>query len=542
MRKLLLSFLFLLAISLYAQTNRPKLVIGIVVDQMRHDYLQRFESKFTDSGFKRMINEGFEARNNHYNYIPTYTGPGHASIYTGTTPRFHGIIANDWYSRALDDDMYCAGNPTATNIGGSPAAGKISPENLLANTITDELKLSTNFRSKVIGISIKDRGAVLPAGHIPDGAYWYDSGTGEFMTSDFYMDQLPSWVDKFNKRKLVDKYSDQVWSTLLPIEEYTESTPDNSPYEGVFKGKETPTFPYDLKALREENGTYRVVLSTPFGNSLIAELAKVAIEGEKLGMGENTDFLAVSFSSTDYVGHKFGPNSIEVEDTYIRLDRDLSDLFKYLDNKVGEGNYIAFLTADHGAVEVPSFLSDHNLPGGFFNGESFVAKMQKYLIDSLGKGEWILDVSNNQVFLNRPLIQESGKNLREIQNYIAEYIMDFGPVLETFTASDLSRTDYTDLIRKSVQNGFNRKLSGDVLIVLKPGYLPGSENSTGTSHGSGYNYDTHVPFLIFGQGIKHGFTVRRTTISDIAPTLAMLLNISIPNAAVTGDPIIELFK
>ena len=352
MKKLFLIALLLSATTLFSQT-KPKLVVGIVVDQMRHDYLQRFEGKFSNDGFRRLMREGFEARNTHYNYVPTYTAPGHASIYTGTTPRYHGIIANDWYSRVLDREVYCAEDTLANATGGSPAAGHISPRNLQANTITDELKLSTNFRSRVIGVSIKDRGAVLPAGHTPDGAYWFDPSVGEFMTSDFYTGELPEWVKKFNARKLVDKYSSQTWETLLPIDSYEESEPDNSPYERGFDGKETPTFPYDLKALRDQNGKYGMIRSTPFGNTLVLDMSRAALEAEGLGNDDITDFLAISLSSTDYVGHNFGPNSIEVEDTYIRLDRELAQFLKYLDDRIGKGQYLVFLTADHGVVENP---------------------------------------------------------------------------------------------------------------------------------------------------------------------------------------------
>lgn len=542
MKKYLFLTLLISTVSLSAQTQRPKLVVGIVVDQMRQDYLQRFESKFSDAGFKKLMNEGFQVRNTHYNYIPTYTAPGHASVYTGTTPRYHGIISNDWYSRILDRSMYCVGDTLAKNIGGSSFSGNKSPRNLLVNTLTDELKLTTNFRSKVIGISLKDRGAVLPAGHSPDGVYWYDSGTGEFMTSDYYMPQLPGWVDDFNKAKHVDKYSNQVWQTLLPIEEYTESTRDNSPYEGGFKGKETPTFPYDLEKLRLENSPYGLISSTPFGNSLVLDLGRAAIEAEALGSDAVTDFLSLSFSSPDYIGHNFGPNSIEVEDTYLRLDRELAAFMTYLDKKIGDGNYLIFLTADHGVVANPQFLVDNGLPGGYIDTEAIGKHFQALVDEQLGKGDWILDVSNNQIFLNRELIGESGKDLEEVQRIVANIAMSFDPVAEVFTASDLSRFDYTDPLRLSLQNGYNRKLSGDVLIVMKPGYLPGTYGGKGTSHGSGYTYDTHVPLLFYGTGVRPGSTVTKHYITDIAPTLAMLLNISIPNAAITGQPIKALFE
>ena len=525
-----------------SQNKRPKLVVGIVVDQMRQEYLLRYESKFTEDGFKKLMSEGFNAKNTHYNYIPTYTAPGHAAIYTGTTPRYNGIISNSWYSREADRSTYCVGDAAANNIGGSKNAGKISPKNLIVNTITDELKLSTNFQSKIVGVSIKDRGAVLPAGHTPDGAYWYDSRTGEFMTSDYYTSELPEWVVRFNNEKRVDRYSNQVWKPLLPLDQYIESTPDNSPYEGGFKGKETPTFPYDLKKLRIENGPYGMISSTPFGNTLIFDMGKAAIEGEKMGEDDVTDFLALSFSSPDYIGHNFGPNSIEVEDTYLRLDRELGAFITYLDEKVGKGAYTIFLTSDHGVVANPQFLLDNKLPGGYIDMEAAGAAFQQAVVDVFGEGEWILDVSNDQIYLDRAQIAQTDLSLEEAQRKIADIILSLDPVAEAFTATDLSRMDYSDPMRKLIQNGYNRKLSGDVLILLKPGYLPDTYGRKGTSHGTGYTYDTHVPLLFYGKGIVPGFTVRKTTITDIAPTLALLLDISMPNAAVTGEPITEIFE
>lgn len=488
-----------------------------------------------------MMNEGFEAKNNHYNYIPTYTAPGHASIYTGTTPRYHGIIGNDWYSRILDRSVYCVGDTLSRHVGGSENSGFISPRNLQVNTITDELKLATNFRSKVVGVSIKDRGAVLPAGHTPDGAYWYDSRTGEFMTSDFYMDELPKWIKDFNDQKLVDKYSNQEWTTSLPLKEYTQSTPDDTPYERGFSGKDTPTFPYNLETLRLKNGPYGLIRSTPFGNSLVLDLAKAAIKGEAMGEDDIMDFLAVSLSSTDYIGHNFGPNSVEIQDTYIKLDRDLAAFFKHLDEQIGKGNYTVFLTADHGVVANPQFLLDNNLPGGYSDKNESKTLFADLLKEKFDNQDYILNISNDQIFLDRALIWANGDDLEEVQRTFGQAAMQVDEVTEVFTASDLSRFDYSDPMRWALQNGYNRQLSGDVLIMKKAAYLSDGDRK-GTTHGSGYTYDTHVPLLLYGAGVKKGSTTNKTYITDIAPTLAMLLNISLPNGAITGSPIEDLFE
>lgn len=541
MRTLLSALLIAITTSLFAQ-DRPKLVVGIVVDQMRQDYLQRFYENFGEGGFKRLMNDGFVARNNHYNYIPTYTAPGHASIYTGTTPRYHGIISNDWYSRVLGRSVYCVGDTLSKNVGGSEDSGFISPRNLQVNTITDELKLSTNFRSKVVGISIKDRGAVLPAGHTPDGAYWFDSRTGEFMTSDFYKSELPKWVNDFNKRKAVDLYLNQTWNTSLPIEKYTQSTADNSPYERGFEGKDTPTFPYDLKVLRLKNGPYGLIRTTPFGNSIVFDMAKAAIKGESMGTDEILDFLAVSLSSTDYIGHNFGPNSVEIQDTYIKLDQDLKSFLDHLDETVGKGNYVIFLTADHGVVSNPQFLMDHNLPAGYTDKNQVKSLFAEVTKEQFNNTEYILDVSNDQIFLDRKLIAADGKDLEEIQKIYAQTAMQVDEINEAFTATDMSRFDYTDPMRQALQNGYNRKLSGDVLVLKKAAHLSDGYDRKGTTHGSPYTYDTHVPLLFYGTGVKKGSTTNKTYITDIVPTVSMLLNISLPNGAVTGNPIEDLFE
>jgi len=324
-------FLIFISISSFAQVKSktsPKLVVGIVVDQMRNDYLQRYEKRFGEGGFAKLMNEGFYNRNLHYNYIPTYTGPGHASIYTGTTPAVHGIVANDWYQRSTETMVNCVEDSAFVGVGGSIEEGRVSPKRLLASTITDELKLNCKNSCKVIGISLKDRGASLPAGHLADGAYWFDDKEGTFMTSSYYMETLPTWVSNFNNKKLPSLYSEKTWNTLYPIETYTASNPDDSKYEMIVKGKEKAVFPYDLKVLKK-NYNFGLIGYTPFGNTLLTDLAIAAMEGENLGKDETTDFLAISYSSPDIAGHAFGPRSVEIEDMYLRLDQELARLIAY---------------------------------------------------------------------------------------------------------------------------------------------------------------------------------------------------------------------
>ncbi|MBK5278932.1 MAG: alkaline phosphatase family protein, partial [Bacteroidia bacterium] len=410
-----------------AKQEQPKLVVGIVVDQMRQEYLYRFESKFGEGGFKRMMRDGFMLKNAHYNYAPTYTGPGHASVYTGTTPAVHGIIGNDWYDKELKKMVNCVEDERQKPVGNELGNGDVSPWRMLSTTITDELELSTQRRSKVVGISIKDRGAVLPAGHTPDGAYWYDGKTGKFISSTYYKAALPIWVDQFNALNLSDKYLNQEWRTLLPIEQYKESGPDDSPYEGRLVGKDRPVFPYNLKELRKQNGEFELLGFTPFGDDLLTALAKAALLGEEMGKDEWTDFLAISYSSPDMIGHVMGPNSIEVEDVYLRLDKNLEDLFNLLDKEVGKGQFTVFLTADHAVADVPQYLKDIKIPAGNFN----VANLEKSLNDFLSTyfpGKKVIEsISNDQVFLNQELFsgdpKSSGIDLLIATELISKYLL-----------------------------------------------------------------------------------------------------------------------
>ena len=524
------------SIAAQSTPKKPKLIVGIVVDQMRQDYLYKYADRYSEDGFKRLINEGFMMKNGHYNYIPTYTGPGHASVYTGTTPATHGIISNNWYVKSTGESIYCAGDSTVTNVGGTPGNGQISPRNLLTTTITDELRFASNKRSKVVGIAIKDRGASLPAGHLGD-AYWFDSENGDFMTSTYYHDELPAWVKAFNAKKLPDSYLNQSWETLYPIDTYTQSIADDNPFEASFSGKELSTFPYNLAELREQNGGPGLIAATPFGNSLTLDFAIAAIEGENLGKGKETDFLAMSFSSPDYIGHRFGPASIEVEDNYLRLDRDMATLLEYLDKTIGEGEYLIFLTSDHGVADVATYMESEKVPSGNLNVSYIRSQLIGYMIAVYGEGDWILNVSNEQVFLNEKLARDQKLDLGKIEDELALFLLRFRGIKEVYTATTMKTAAFEEGRAHSLQNGYNHKSSGNLLLILEPGWLTGG--AKGTSHGTGFTYDTHVPIIFFGWNVKAGSSTRYSTITDIAPTLSMMLGIRLPNGS-TGQPIFEI--
>lgn len=520
--------------NLILDSSVPKLVVGIVVDQMRYDYLTRFESRFQRNGFNRLLREGFNAKNNHFNYIPTYTAPGHASIYTGTSPMNHGIIGNNWYDKYIQKYIYNAEDDMVQPIGTTSDDGKMSPRRLLSTTVTDELELHTQGKAKVIGISLKDRGAILPAGHAADGAYWFTGADeGHFITSDFYQNTLPQWVQEFNESNAVEDYLKE-WNTLYPIDSYTASGPDQNDYERPPRGKDQAVFPYDLKKLAGSNRNFDLLKSTPFGNSILTDLAISAIDAENMGQDSETDFLAISFSSTDYIGHQYGVNSVEIEDTYLRLDLDIQRLLNNLDKKVGAGNYTVFLTADHGAVNNPAYLQDQGINAGYFEQDEFEAKLGSFLETMYGQNELVENISNNQIFLAKNELARLKLDPSAVQDAIANYIIDLDKIDKVYTRHDLMSGNFQDGVGKLTQNGFHHKRSGDVIYHLEPAVIRYSR--TGSTHGSPQSYDTHVPLLFFGKGINQGSTFERTEIIDIAPTISSLLGIAFPNAT-TGNPI-----
>ena len=544
MKKIITLVLLSVVTPLFAQETSPKLVVGIVVDQLRHEYLYRFENKFGQEGFKRMMRDGFTLNNAHYNYVPTYTGPGHASIFTGTTPAYHGIIGNDWYEKSTKKMVNCVDDDRYKAVGFDSPEGNVSPSRMITTTITDELKLFTQYKSKVVGMSIKDRGAVLPAGHNPDGAYWYDSRSGMFITSTYYIEKLPNWVDQFNGKKLADNYLNQDWKTSFPISEYTESGPDDSPYEVKYRGTEKSTMPYKFSELRKQNGEFAVLPATPFGNELLTQFAMSAVKGEALGKDGITDFLTVSYSSPDYIGHAMGPNAVEVEDTYIKLDKNLEELFKYLDKEVGVNQYTVFLTSDHGVADVPQSLTDNKMPAGYFRVANVEAGLKFHLKKYFPDKEIIERIYNDQVFLNHEQFssdpKSSGVELMIASQLISEYLMSVAGVAQVYTESTIRQGDYDEGgVKGMLVRGFNHKRSGDIAYVLEPGWISWG-GIQGTTHGSPYTYDTHIPILFFGKGIKKGSSSVYHRITDIAPTLSVLLKIKFPNGC-TGQPIGELF-
>lgn len=530
--------------SLLAQTKptivndlkQPKLIVGVVVDQMRQDYIYRYWNKFGNGGFKKLINEGYFYKNTHFNYVPTYTGPGHASIYTGTSPATHGIIANDWYVKETNQMTYCTDDNKVKSVGTDSKAGLMSPKNLLVTTIGDELKLNTNQQAKVFAISLKDRSSILPAGHSANGAFWFDGSIGKFISSTHYMNQLPSWLNDFNNLQLAKQYLSKGWNTLYPIAGYTESIADKNNYEAAPNKKDTAIFPYDYKVQLDKNN-YEIIKATPYGNTITKDLALACLKAEQLGKGKQTDMLCISFSSTDYVGHSYGPRSVEVEDVYLRLDKDLEELINTLNATVGKDNYVLFLTADHGASDVPAHLMDLKIPAGYVDEVELKKTVKSFCQNQYGDS-LVFSITNQQIFLNESKMTEMKLNKFSVEHTLANFMLSIKGVAEAYPSEVLKYENFTDgTFKYLIQKGYNHVRSGNVAFSYNPSWM--EYHNKGTTHGASYSYDTHVPLLFYGMGIPKGSSVKKVNIVDIAPTISIMLHMSFPNGT-TGKPLEEV--
>jgi predicted AlkP superfamily pyrophosphatase or phosphodiesterase len=534
MARLTIVFL-LIANCLFSQSNTPKLVVGIVVDQMRYDYLYRYSAQFGPDGFKRLLREGLSCENNHYDYIPTFTGPGHACVYTGAGPAGNGIVANEWWDREQNRHRYVTSDLQQKTVGADGKSGQHSPAVLLSTTITDELRLSNNFRSKVVGVCLKDRGSILPAGHIPNACYWFDDKTGNWITSTYYPDSLalPQWVQNFNGLKKTETYCNQVWDRL-PGVTYQESFANwaNKYDRGKYAVSLTGGFPHNLAAIRKKMGM-GVIRFTPFGNTLTLDFAIEAMEQMQLGDDAFTDFLCLSFSCTDYAGHQFGVHAEETEDVYIRLDRDIARLLYYLDKKYGKDNVLVFLTADHGGTETPAHLKDIGIPADVFP----ESKLDSALTEVLRLGfhtpvDLIQEVSNQQVWLDLKKLDSLQLNKTIALEMIKNYLQPLPGIYAVHTIAEVMNLPgdlfYAPVLRK----GIYVKRSGDLVFQLDPNWHPDDNLFLlgGATHGSSYAYDTHVPLLWYGNGIRPGTLYAPTSECDIAPTVSAILHIMEPSA------------
>ncbi|RAJ05443.1 type I phosphodiesterase/nucleotide pyrophosphatase [Chitinophaga skermanii] len=518
-----------------AQTlPRPKLVVGIMVDQMRWDYLYRYYDRYGKTGFKRLLQEGFSCENTMINYVPSVTAVGHASVYTGSIPAVHGIIGNDWYERKLQKNVYCVYDSTEASVGRNvDGKGSMSPRHMLSTTVGDELRMGTGFKSRVVGIALKDRAAVLPAGHSANAAFWFDHASGNFISSTYYMDSLPRWAVDFNNEKRPAKYIQQDWQTLYPINTYTASTADNKYYEVTIDGEEKPVFKHTFtKGKDYDNLTY-----SPLGNTLTFDFAKAAITGYELGKTA-TDLLAVSFSTPDIAGHSFGPNAIEMEDMYLRLDIELGHFLTWLDNRYGKGNYLVFLTADHGAINSPGFLQENKLPA-LPEKLSKIAVLNESIRQTFGIEKAILSDAGGQLYMDTAAINRSGVSYDKVEQLMVGKLRSFAGIADAVNIEKIQAGYLPQPFNAMFINGWHAKRGGDIFVVPGPGVKNGS--MMGTTHGTMYPYDTHIPLLWFGWNITPGKSYKTTNITDIAPTLSALLHIQMPSGT-TGQVIEEVMK
>jgi len=498
----------LLSVNLWAQ---PKLVVQVVVDQMRAEYLQRFDHQFApDGGFRTLMDSGFSYSNTHYNYIPTYTGPGHASISTGTTPKYHGVVANDWWDNRTASEVYCAQDMGVEPVGTIESSSKRSPKNLRSLTFSDGIKLYTNNQGKSFGVSVKDRGAIFPAGHMADGAYWLD-GAMHFVTSSYYATELPEYVQDFNAEELAMKQMRRGWRLELSPRKYELSLEDENPYEPKLNN-ETSSFPYDLEKMAEQRGL-GILKNTPIGNEMVLEMALLLLKEEDLGDDEFTDFLGVSFSSPDYAGHTWGVRSREVHDMYLKLDAQLGQLIKALDKKVGRDQYIIYLTADHGASENPNHLRNFGYDVRNYANADVVATLNDAINEQvdlpINMENAVAKIINHHLYLNdwaKPYAKE-----------IAKIIEQVDPFVHVYTADEVRRPGNEELALL-LHEGYQTRFAGDLIFQLQPNCI--FYGPTGSTHGTGYTYDTHVPFLMMGAGVSAGSSYEKMHITDVVDKVA----------------------
>ena len=541
MYRFVLFFIFSLHFSCSSSndnSDKPKLVVAIVVDQMRYDFLENLSDRYTKNGFNRLINEGYNCKNNFYNYVPTVTGPGHSSVSTGSTPMTHGIVGNNWFDRKKNKSVYCTDDSDYDNIGGDDYTGNKSPNNLLVETFADINKLN-NPKAKTISVGIEERGSILLGGKNADAAYWYyGKEKAQWITSTYYMQNLPTWVENFNQEDNLEKYLND-WVPLNDISTYDNYEIDNNNFEKLFKGKDNSAFPYDTKSLMKHNDCFDMIKETPYGNEMTTDFAIEAIINEELGKRGETDVLTISYSSTDYVGHSFGIASVETQDTYIRLDREIEKLLSFLDNELGENQYTLFLTGDHGVLEIPAFLTSNGVNAMAISENDMKKEVVKQLqtIFNLKVEDIIDDVENNQIYLSDNEVKKLGLNKNNVIDELIKILESFDFISNAYSAEYIMNSKNLEGYEKLIQNGFHNVRSGDIALILKPNVI--FYDGKGTTHGSGYNYDTHVPLIFFGSGVKNGETLLTTEIPDIAPTISKLLGQKMKNS--TGKSLDFIF-
>jgi len=532
-------FIFSVVYSQKKFSNPPKLIVGITIEEMRYEMLLRYWDAFTDDGFKQVIDEGALCTQVHHNYLITQNAPGHATIVTGTNPSYHGIIADRWYDKLSKKYIGAADEKKYNLMNGRITFGNFTPENLLASSIGDELKLATNDSSKVISIATNPVSSVISGGRLADYAFWFNDENGKWITGNYYIDSLPEWVHEFHEKDFRNIYMKQTWSTLYSLEEnYQSSLPDDNPFEiGIRLYRYT--FPYDLNYLKNRSGNYKYLKYTPFGNTYTKDFAISTIIGENLGKDNFTDFLNVSFSASSYAGDLFGPRSVEIEDVFLRLDRDIKHFIDFLNNHIGIENVLIYITSDRGVADVPEYLKYKKQNAGIFEPQKALSLLNSYLSILYGDGDWIDFYQSGQLYINQQMIDQSGVVLSEIQEQAAGFLVQYSGVADAVPAMSLINSQFTAGVKEKMQNSFHQKRSGDVIVNLEPGWIEKDGKTTGS--GSGYNYDTHVPLIWYGWKVKNSRIDENIETTAIAPTIAWILKITSPNASI-GKPVYQIIE
>jgi len=527
----------------YLPPDKPRLVIGIVIEVLKYDQLEKFRDRLGDNGIKKLINEGTYFKNASFEYMLTESAPGHATISTGSEPSFHGITSDSWYLPLKNELIYCTKDIGVNPVGGSYESGLHSPVNLQASTFSDELEMATNKNAKVFGVGIKENSAIFSAGHTADAAYWFDNTTGTWMSSTYYIDTLPIWINDFNAMKFSESYLNNTWSLLRPAKDYADCLVDSNNLEAGFNG--INYFPYDLKKMRSKGilnsrNDFSLLRETPFGNSLTTKFAIRLIEKEKLGKDDVTDYLSICYSSTDNIGHRFGPSSVEMGDAILRLDDEIKNLLIYLNDSIGKKNILIYFTAAHGISEIPAVLENNRIPAGYFKQSQALQLLRSYLNAVYGEGNWVKGYSERQIFLNRTLIEDARLPLEEVQKKVARFLVQFTGVAAAYPYSAFEANDFGNGNLKRIINNFNPQRSGDVIVTLNPGWVE-KEGDYVTNHNSPYEYDSHVPLIWYGWTVNRSTVTRQVNMTDIAATLSALCKVPFPNAC-TGEPMFELFR
>ena len=527
----------------YLPPDKPKLVIGIVVEELNYNQLEKFHDKLSENGIKKLINEGTYFKNASYEYLLTQSAPGHATIATGAEPSFHGITSDNWYTPLKNELINCTKDVSVNSVGGSFESGLHSPVNLLVSTFSDELAIATNKKAKVFGVGLKESSAIFSAGHTANAAYWFDNTTGTWMSSSYYISALPDWVNDFNAMKFSDTYLNSTWNLLRPAKDYADCLPDSNSFEIGFNN--INYFPYDLKKLRSGNtfsskNDYSLLRETPFGNSLTTNFAIKLIQKERLGKDDVTDYLSICYSATDYIGHRFGPSSVEMGDAILRLDDDIKNLLTFINDSIGKKNVLIYFTAAHGISEIPAVLEKNRIPSGYFQQNQALQLLRSYLNAIYGEGEWVKGYSERQIFLNRTLIEDARLSLDDVQKKVARFLVQFTGVEAAYPYSAFEANDFGNGNLKRIINNFSPQRSGDVIVILNPGWVE-KVSDFETNHNSPYEYDSHVPLIWYGWTVKRATVTRLVNITDIAATLSTLCKIPYPNAC-TGEPMFELFR